>query len=557
MSDTANLDELLLQWDELHQQGKHVVVEELCRDCPELVEDLRRRIQAIKATEWLEDFLDGNDGDPKRLPEDFGLSAHLGRYRLDELIGEGGYGQVWRGFDPELQRPVAIKVPHRDRIGETDQFLAEARRVAQLKHAGIVPVHDVGHEGDVVYVVTDLVNGESLADVFGRRRIECAEVARIVAEVATALHHAHEQGIIHRDVKPANILLDAEGRPHLTDFGIAVAKDDSSSSSVGTLVYMAPEQLAQQQHDVRSDIYSLGVVLFELLNGRRLFAGKNPADVRDGILHGVKPEFDASIPGSIQEICLRCLEVDPARRYSSAKALSEELRQSMESKQASMWAWAVVPILLLVITLGVLAWTNSIGPTISAAEAQAQTTVARMVLERHGSLRLEASDIVVDELSDLPSQPFRIVEVSFRGRQIDADDLQHLATIPSLRSLNLSLTNTINDDLHIVGTMTELRELRLNQTAVTDQGLSEILPLTNLELLELRDSAITDKGLAAVRQMPSLRKLVLVGTKITDEGVQQLMALKNLQELRVGRTAVSDEGIRRLHAALPEIEVVR
>ena len=186
---------------------------------------------------------------------------------------------MWKGFDPELQRVVAIKVPRPDRISSPDQaqkFLEEARKVAQLKHPGIVPVHDVGRDGDWFFIVSDFIDGENLAQRISRDRPGWEESARLVADVAEILQHAHQQGFIHRDIKPANILLDGQGRPYLTDFGIAISGDDQgrgTTDTAGTLRYMAPEQVAEtvSQIDCRSDIYGLGVVLYELLTGQRPF----------------------------------------------------------------------------------------------------------------------------------------------------------------------------------------------------------------------------------------------------------------------------------------------
>jgi len=559
MTDTTQdrINDLLLEWDELHRQGKNVVVEELCRDCPELVDDLRRRIKAIKATEWLEESLDEEeDQSDRRSPADFGLPLHLGRYRLDDLIGEGGYGQVWKGHDPELNRAVAIKVPHQDRIGEAEQFLAEARRVAQLSHPDIVPVHDVGKEGDVCYIVTALVEGHSLADVIAQRKISADESARIVADVAAALHHAHAQGFVHRDVKPGNIILDQAGYPHLADFGIAVStEDEAAATSVGTLAYLSPERVSESGHDVRSDIYSLGVVLHELLTGRRPIVADNPGELRKQILSGFSPRFDSSVPQSLQRICRKCLAADPAERFAIAEELEKELRRCLEPRRTRL-PLLLAFMLVVVLACGIVLWLAS-GTSISGEEAQANAAIAEMVLNRHGTVQLDGIDEVIDEASDLPNIPFRIVEVSFREREVEADNLEGLAAIPSLTSLNLTLTNVTNDDLELVGRLRPLKELRLNQTAVTDDGLPHLSTLDGLELLEVRDAAVTDGGMEAIGKLTGLRRIVLVGTKITDEGLGKLAALKHLREARLGRTAVTNEGIRQLRVALPECQIVR
>lgn len=181
----------------------------------------------------------------------------LGRYRLLEPIGAGGFGQVWKGFDPELKRRVAIKIPRPDRassLAAGERFLEEARKVAQLRHPGIVPVHDVGQQDDWCYIVSDLIAGENLAERIKRGTVPWAEAVRIVAAVADLLHFAHEHGFIHGD-----------GSVFLADFGIAATEQQLQEEfgTSGTLAYMSPEQVQGNTRDLdrRTDVFSLGVVL--------------------------------------------------------------------------------------------------------------------------------------------------------------------------------------------------------------------------------------------------------------------------------------------------------
>lgn len=209
-----------------------------------------------------------------------------GRYRLEEPIAEGGFAQVWRGFDTELQRPVAVKLPRNDRrVPQFENFLGEARKIARLSHPGIVPVYDVCRHGDSYYIVSELIAGEDLGKRLQRGLPPVREAVRIVVAVAEALGSAHRRGIVHRDIKPANILLGADGQVCLTDFGIALDRDQAHARHEevwGTLAYMSPEQLAgpQQQLDGRSDIYSLGVVFHELLTGSHPVAEAAKADTQ-------------------------------------------------------------------------------------------------------------------------------------------------------------------------------------------------------------------------------------------------------------------------------------
>ncbi len=249
MSVDPKLQELIDRWEDLQEQGADISAEELGHEYPELLEELRRHIKALKAMAWLSDNDssigdDGNQIAGHRLNQ---FPRTLGRYRLDELVGTGGFGQVWRGYDPELQRVVAIKIPRFERLSphQTDAFVEEARKVAQLKHPGIVPVHDVGRNGEYCFIVSDFVEGSNLADWIKKRQFDWQESARLIADIAGILDYSHQQGFIHRDIKPANILLDKEGKPYLTDFGIAISGEErqqGKTATVGTLAYMSPRR---------------------------------------------------------------------------------------------------------------------------------------------------------------------------------------------------------------------------------------------------------------------------------------------------------------------------
>ena len=204
-------------------------------------------------------------------------SFSLGRYRILRKLGQGGFGAVYAAHDPILDREVAVKVLRvRHSIEEIAEFHKEARRLAQLKHPGILAVYDVGQEHGCCFIVTDLLNGQSLAELIQQRRMSWKEAAEFTALLADALGHAHAQSMIHRDIKPANIFITPQGQPVLLDFGLALTDLESSgsySSAVGTPAYMSPEQVRGQanQVDGRTDIYSLATVLYVLLSGRLPF----------------------------------------------------------------------------------------------------------------------------------------------------------------------------------------------------------------------------------------------------------------------------------------------
>ncbi len=336
MSDEDLLADLLLRWEELHEKGQEPAAEELCRECPHLAPLLAERIHALKVTAWMEKS-DDDGGFQATPPAPDAPRTLAGRYRLDEKIAEGGFAQVWKGFDLELRRAVAVKVPKPGRLLSAERFMAEARRVARLEHIGVVQVFDVGREGDSCFIVSRLVEGGSLADRITKKRPTSQEAVRLIAEVAETLAYAHQQGFVHRDCKPGNILIDHHGRALLADFGIARSPDDGAESgavSFGTLAYMSPEQVQGQGVDHRADIYSLGVVLYELLTGQLPHQEPDPVRLRREIVSGTMSRIPG-VSNPLERICMTCLARNPDDRYQDAGKLAADLRRSAGSSSAS------------------------------------------------------------------------------------------------------------------------------------------------------------------------------------------------------------------------------
>jgi formylglycine-generating enzyme required for sulfatase activity len=264
------------------------------------------------------------------------------RYRLDRLLGEGAFGRVFLGWDVQLQRQVAVKLPNRSRFrsaADVDGYLAEARMAAALSHPGIVPVYDVGTApGGAIYAVSRFIDGTTLEGLLRTGRVSEQETARLLSQVARALHAAHQQQIVHRDIKPANILIEAAtGTPFVADFGLAIRADQQlqKGTVAGTPAYMSPEQALGEAHrlDGRSDIFSLGVILYEMLTDTRPFRGGSVRETLSQVISASpRPprDFSSRIPGELERICLKALARRAADRYQTADALAADLEEWLE-----------------------------------------------------------------------------------------------------------------------------------------------------------------------------------------------------------------------------------
>ena len=265
-------------------------------------------------------------------------SELLGSYRLIDRLGAGGMGEVWRAEDTRLLRPVAIKILS-ERIANDPEwkarFLREARTIAQLNHPNIATIYSIEQEGDKFFIAMELVEGESLAAVLARGALAPVEAVRLFKQVAEALAEAHDKGIVHRDIKPDNIMLGKRGVKVL-DFGIAkqiTAPTDSPTLTqagliVGTPFYMSPEQALGRPVDARSDLFSLGVVLYEAVAGKRPFEGESVTETMMNIIMQEPPDLALvapKAPPQLVELVARALQKKPERRFGSAGEMVDAL----------------------------------------------------------------------------------------------------------------------------------------------------------------------------------------------------------------------------------------
>ncbi|MFF0191000.1 protein kinase [Streptomyces sp. NPDC005244] len=267
-----------------------------------------------------------------------------GRYRLDGLLGAGGSADVHRGFDLRLRRPVAVKVFRPDTGFDIEEsWRSEAVILARLQHPGLVTVYDAGHHGGHVFLVMELIDGTTLKSRIAQGPLPFAEVAELGAGLAHALDHAHEARIVHRDVKPSNILLDASHRPYLTDFGISRLLDATTRTASGTLTgtaaYLSPEQVLGQPVGRPADVYALGLVLLESLTGTLEYAG-GPLEAAIARLHR-KPAIPSGIPEPLAAVLRDMTALDEAERPSAA-ACARALTQAAEQAGSDgSWTHAV------------------------------------------------------------------------------------------------------------------------------------------------------------------------------------------------------------------------
>src|SRR5207249_2705060 len=276
----------------------------------------------------------------------------LNQYRIEGVLGQGGMGVVYRAHDLKLQRPVALKILPTELTGDPERrkrFLLEARAAARISHPAIAQVYDVDEHDGTIFIAMELVEGKTVQDVIGSRELDLLGAIDITLQVASGLAKAHDAGIVHRDIKPANVIQTPDGHVKILDFGLAKLLDPETTTLVpaggahdfstltqtqigavkGTPAYMSPEQVKGVKADARSDLFSLGVMLFEMATGEVPFRRPTPVETMHALAFDDTPSMNSlrpNLPADLERIVSRCLKKRPEDRYSNARALIEDLR---------------------------------------------------------------------------------------------------------------------------------------------------------------------------------------------------------------------------------------
>jgi tRNA A-37 threonylcarbamoyl transferase component Bud32 len=511
------------------------------------------------------------------------------RYRVLGLLGQGGMGAVYRAEHRHMDRPVALKVIHPGLMRDpaaVRRFRQEVRAAARLHHPNIVTAHDADQAGGLHFLVMEYVEGTTLAELVRRRGpLPVPEACEYARQAALGLQHAHERGMVHRDIKPQNLMLTPGGQVKVLDFGLARlprTPDGSLAGEVpagpltgagavmGTADYIAPEQAADPRGaDIRADVYALGCTLFHLLAGRPPFPDGTVPEKLARHAGSAFPPVSAlrpDVPAGLAAVLARMTARDPADRYQAPAEVAEALapfcphgRPRRRPARKRLLLAAVLALLAAGLLAGGVAWrlrdgrVEPVGQGGDGVEPPApkkggpspeEAKAAEAFAKLGGRVRR-------DDL--LPGKPVVAVDLS-RTKVTDAD-LRGLTACKSLTVLHLGHTSVTDDGLKHLAGLARLKTLALTQTRVSDAGMEHVGGLKQLVALELQFTPVGDEGLKHLAGLTRLRTLSLYGTRVTDEGVEVVGRFKDLTFLSLDETAITDAGLKHL-TGLGKLEVL-
>jgi len=516
------------------------------------------------------------------------IPTEVGGYRVVRELGRGGMGIVLEAEDRHLNRRVAIKMIATGLAANPEareRFLREARAVARIHHENVVPILHVGEDGGHLYLVMPLLVGETL-DVRLKRekRLPTDLLMRVGRELAAGLAAAHAVGLIHRDVKPANIWLEAgTDRAKLLDFGLVKPVESNADldlsgagAIIGTPLYMAPEQAVGKPVDSRSDLFSLGAVLYHAATGERPFKGETKISVLYAVANALqrRPEtLNAELPPQLASLICKLLEKDPARRPATAMEAIAQLQdvpaltvQPVREKPfrkrlgiaAGFLAAAVIAVAMIIIirdkngkevarfevpeggSFGV----NDEKPGKTPELADPNTEIAEYVLSIGGSVQLNLENRVYTKASELPKTSYQVSKIDLsNNNRIDAEKLTALRKCEGLVDFNAYYSNITDAALAHFLKCTSLRKLYLNDTQVGDPGLAHLKYCKNLFVIHLSGTNITDAGLVHLSGYNSLTEIYLSHTVITDDGLVAFKGCTELTALYLHKTKITGRGL--------------
>ncbi|MBX3073288.1 protein kinase [Candidatus Obscuribacterales bacterium] len=524
------------------------------------------------------------DVDPNKFP--------LDRYSPLRVVGRGSAGTVYLCRDRLLRKRVTVKTLHVQSREQLVLFQNEARVLSKLDHPNIVQILDFGATtGGSPYMVLEYSAGRSLdAHLQDEGPLDWKTAAFMFASLCAALEYCHIQGVFHRDLKPSNILMITNGDQStvkLFDFGVAeiqsVGSEDQHVTIVGTPSYMAPDQALGREFDARSEIYSLGCVIFETLTGVAPFVGGTALELLSKHAHDEPPLLSdlvsSEIPEQFQSVISKCMEKNPDDRYSSMREVRLELlsiaadAQSAEStsfpeeiRGPSSLVPALLGILAVFVVCGAtMVFWNALEGRLSEQSLPSKTRLYDRADEAIPVLssRMFAANGRLEAQPDFEDDDMHVVaqfagsaqtQLSLAGSRVTGKYLSHLLKIKMLNDLDLS--NTVIGDAEcasVVGKLTQLRQLKLNSTSITDDGIKHLSRLRNLESLSIGKTRVTDSGLDALCKLPRLKELSVDECPgLTIAGIEKIIKIPTLTILSAaGCPNVSDQDLAKIAKEKP------